>query len=125
MRLKVKVEDRIERLVRDQDRFPARTTVRMARVVKKSAERGNRAGKRIAKRSARQHGKHYPDAWSAEVVSPLVSEYGPDSALPQGGMSFNEGSRNQPPHHDLEKSLDIERPRFHRDVRKALDGLFW
>ena len=55
----------------------------------------------------------------------ITAAYGPDSSLPQGGMSFEEGSRNQPPHNDLANSLDLIRPKFHRDVNELVDGLFW
>lgn len=125
MTLRVRVDHQIDKLASDMGRIPVRAEVGFVRALRRSAERGNRAGRRIAARSAGKHGKHYPNSWSAEAISPLVWEYGPDSSEPQGGMSFNEGSRNQPPHHDLEKSLDIERPRFHRDIDRVVDGLFW
>ena len=80
------------------------------------------------------NGKLYPRTFSTEMygtgrfsggVSSYSGEYGPDSTLPQGGMSFEQGSRNQPPHNDLAKSAEIIGPAFVRSVRDVLDDLFW
>lgn len=78
-----------------------------SRQVRVVAVDGNQAGKNNARRTAGDHGKHYPKAFSVERLSPLSYEWGPDSAMPQGGMSFEEGSRNQPPHHDIAKAADL------------------
>ena len=63
------------------------------------------AGARV---SSGAHGIHYPDAISAELVFDLggvAVDMGPESGKPQGGMSFERGSRNQPPHADGLKAL--------------------
>lgn len=97
----------------------------MARVVRKNAVDGNKLAAGFAKESAGRHGKHYHRAFSAEQVTPLSYEYGPDSAKPQGGMSFERGSRNQPPHLDLAKSADLIGPAFAQDVHELPDSWFW
>lgn len=97
----------------------------MARVVRKNAEQGNRLAKDFAKESAGSHGKLYHLAFSAESRTPLSWEYGPDEAMPQGGMSFEGGSRNQKPHLDLARSADIVGPALAVEVGKAVADLFW
>lgn len=77
-----------------------------ARAVRDVAKDGNKMARRLARRSAGSHGKHYFKAITAERLGRFEWEWGPDSAMPQGGMSFERGSRNQPPHHDLAQSAD-------------------
>jgi hypothetical protein len=55
----------------------------------------------------------------------IQGEYGPDIAHPQGGMSFEGGSRNQPPHNDLAKSADLIGPAFQGEVHRLPDKWFW
>jgi hypothetical protein len=55
----------------------------------------------------------------------ISAEYGPDTARPQGGMSFEHGSRNQPPHLDLARSADIVAVQFGPNALYAADKLFW
>ena len=99
---------------------------RAAEAVRDVAKDGNAAGKRLAKRSAGAHGKHYHAAFSAERLAPLTWEWGPDASKPQGGMSFERGSRNQPPHHDIAQGADQHGAAdLARRVDLVLDGLFW
>lgn len=104
------------------------------RVVQQNAAEGGRTARRIAKWTADAHGKLYPRAitWDRSAAAyigfgggEISAAYGPDSSLPQGGMSFEGGSRNQPAHNDLANSQDLIRPKFHRDVDHLLDDLFW
>lgn len=100
-----------------------RTVVRAARV-------GNSEARAYAKESAGAHGKHYHKAFTAEgrvrgVFGGYVAEYGPEAGRPQGDMSFENGSRNQPPHNDLAKSADFIGPVLARNVRRLEDGWFW
>lgn len=104
--------------------------IREAReIIKDNVRDGGMTARRLAKLTARHHGIHYPNSitWdrSASVYQgfdggEIKGAYGPDSSLPQGGMSFEDGSRNQPPHHDLANSLDLIRPKFERDVDNML-----
>lgn len=59
----------------------------------------------IARGTAGEHGKHYPDSITSEpkfALTHIEVEAGPETALPQGGMGpgFEFGSMNQPPHLD-------------------------
>jgi hypothetical protein len=74
-----------------------------------------------------EHGKHYPDSIDSELAFDLrgVSvDVGPNGGKPQGGMSFEFGSRNQPPHLDGAKALDTITPRAETLVDQAIRPLF-
>lgn len=121
----VRVTHTLDSLDRDMRALPAKAARETAKVVRDNARLGNRIAKANAKQSAGRHGKHYHKAFTAEPIGPFEWEYGPDSARPQGGMSFEYGSRNQPPHLDLNKSADVIGPKLRDDVGDMLDGLFW
>lgn len=105
----------------------------MTAVVRDGARAGNLLAKDNAKRTAGRHGKHYPNAMSAETKSAFFgfgagvysAEYGPVVGRLQGSMSFEFGSRNQPPHFDLAKSADVIGPSLAQEVRQGLDRMFW
>lgn len=112
----------------------ARTAQRdMVGVVRDGIRAGNTLAKDSAKRTAGAHGKHYHRAFSTEMhaiyhsvgASVISGEYGPDVAKPQGGMSFERGSRNQKPHLDLARSADIIGGSFAQEVRALPDQWFW
>jgi hypothetical protein len=102
-------------------------------VVREGIKVGNTVARDNAKRTAGQHGKLYHRAFSAEMRPTFAGfgsatysgEYGPDIAKPQGGMSFEWGSRNQPPHQDLAKSADLIGTVFAHEVGRTVDGWFW
>lgn len=131
--MRVNCEHTIHELARDMRRIPPTFYREGKGVVTRNARSGGLAARRISKWSAGAHGVHYPGSitWDRATAfvgfggGAIAAEYGPDSGRPQGGMSFEEGSRNQPPHRDLEQSLDIIRPAFHRDVDHMVDDLFW
>jgi hypothetical protein len=82
--------------------------------------RGNAAS------TAGAHGVHYPSAITSErKASGFAVEYevGPDPALPQGGMSFEYGSRNQPPHLDGQRAADAVGPTIDKLVSAAIGQL--
>jgi hypothetical protein len=104
----------------------------MRECVSESIDEGNKLAKASAKRTAGAHGKHYHRAFSASMHrgyglfgNTISGEYGPDSSKPQGGMSFERGSRNQPPHNDLAKSADIAGEKLALKVNLRVDGWFW
>ncbi len=95
-----------------------------AKAVRKVAIEGNKIAKAFAVESSGHHGMHYPSRFTAEAITPTSWEYGP-SGRPQGNMSFEHGSRNQPPHHDLARSADIAGPMLADEAQDVLDQLFW
>lgn len=96
----------------------------MARVVRGQAISGNRIAQASARRTAGAHGKHYANRFSPESVTSLSWVYGP-KGRPQGEMSFEFGSRNQPPHLDLARSADVVAPRLAKEAGEAVGRLFW
>lgn len=99
---------------------------RMAEQVRDVSKDGVKEGKRNARRSAGKHGKHYHKAFTEEAITPLRREWGPDADMPQGGMSFEGGSRNQPPHHDIAAAVDHHGATdLHLRANRVLDRLFW
>jgi hypothetical protein len=121
----IKVTHDIDDLASDMAAIPARAIRGGNKVVRTNIREGNKIGKAFAKESAGSHGKLYHLAWSSEMTGALQGEYGPDAAMPQGGMSFEGGSINQPPHLDAARSADIIGPKFAKDAGEMVDGLFW
>lgn len=75
---------------------------------------------------SRGHGKWYPFSikWKWELASDLTMAVGPDMTRKQGGMSFEYGSKNQPPHYDGALALDKILPPLRRRLyRIKLQGL--
>lgn len=133
MRITVKHQG-IEDLESDMRKIPPRLYHEGSQIIRDIVRDGGMTARRIATWTAGEHGKRYPRAITWDRRSRnffgfgggvMKGEYGPDSSLPQGDMSFEGGSRNQKPHNDLANSLDLIRPKFHRDVDHMLDGLFW
>lgn len=126
--MKITVRSTLGDLVHDMETLPQRAQSEMIKVGWKHARAGNRRAKAFAKRTAGDHGTHYPTAFGVErlpTAEGLSWEYGPDASLPQGDMSFEWGSRNQPPHMDLAQSADVTGPLFAHDVAQIPDRLFW
>lgn len=128
MTYRVNVTHTIGDLARDLADIPVEAVKQSAVIVRKNAQRGNKIAKDFASQQHTMHGDtdiHYPKSFSAELRTALSWEYGPDASKMQGGMSFEFGSRNQPPHLDLARSADIIGPALADDVRDMLDRLFW
>lgn len=124
MAVKIRVRHTIDRLADDYEKIPARAVAGMARIVRDNADLGRDLARALARESAGAHGKHYHRAITSEGTGPLQAEFGPDSSRPQGGMSFERGSRNQPPHNDLAQAADKVLPDMAADVRKLLTRLY-
>lgn len=125
MTMRVRCTHTMGNLARDTRQIPVKAARESARIVRRNAEKGNRRARSLARKTAGAHGKHYSRAFSAEAITPTSWEYGPEAEMLQGGMSFEDGSRNQPAHHDLLISSIQAGEDLERDVRKMLDGLFW
>lgn len=130
--MRVRVTHSIGDLAADLQKIATTARTDMRDVVREGIRTGNAVAKDNAKRSAGEHGKHYHKAFTAEMHrglglfgNTISGEYGPDVSRPQGGMSFEHGSRNQPPHLDLAKSADLIGPSFAQEVRALPDRWFW
>lgn len=84
--------------------------------------------RRLARKSARRHGKRYPSSITSEVSADegvLFADVGPDSALPQGGMGrgFEYGSVHTAPHPDGATAFAANVEPFERAVDDAVDRI--
>lgn len=130
--MRVRERDTLEGLQAALIDIARKTPSAMRGVVRDGAKAGNVLAQDYARVSAGKHGKLYPRAFSSEVRSLFVgatatvatAEYGPDIAKPQGGMSFERGSRNQKPHLDLARSADRIGPSFQMETGRMVDDLF-
>jgi hypothetical protein len=117
-------------LVADFDLIRSRAPQDMQDVVRRNIRSGATKSRDFARRSSGRHGVWYPGTIDSEMTSlgdegVIRGEWGPDSAQRQGGMSFEEGSRNQKPHHDLDKGADIVAPVFGHEAAALPGKWFW
>lgn len=97
-------------------------------VVKQHAQELRDAWKDNARETAGRHGKHYPNAITAEQIpraDAVEWEIGPETRRRQGGMGrgFEYGSRNQPPHWDGARAVVAQEPKFLADLDKIVQDL--
>lgn len=130
--MRVHVSNTLDDLSSDLLKIARGVRPEMAVVVRDSVREGAKIARANAKRTAGTHGKHYPRSITAEMRRDLglfgntiVGEYGPDANKMQGGMSFERGSRNQPPHNDLAKSADVIGSEFELKVNLRVSRWFW
>ena len=112
----IRVTGGVADLERKMRSLPPKARKDMRRVVVENVRAGRVLTRDSARRTARSHGKHYPKAITSEMTGPLIGEWGPDASKPQGGMSFEGGSRNQPAHLNMAKNADIVARMYHQDV---------
>lgn len=130
--MKVNVRHGIGDLAKDQAAIVRRAPRELRATVRQGARLGNQLAQDNARRTSGRHGRRYPRSFTYEarptyaLFGALVylAEYGPDSSRPQGGMSFEEGSRNQKPHWDLAKSADVIGPALAQEVGETVARLF-
>lgn len=134
--MRVTVRHNLDDLARDLHEIARKVTREAPQVVARNAREGRDQAKIFARESSGAHGKHYPDVITAERLTALMWEYGPDAdivvagkdgSFNPGGMApgFEFGSRNQRPHLDIARSADIIGRQFADDVSDMVDGLFW
>lgn len=119
----IRVDSTIADLESDCRKIATTTKARMAKVVKKNVRQGRQAAQQIARSKSGPHGSAYYKRITDEMLSPLSGEYGPTGQVE--GNAVGAGYRHGPGNTDLEKSLDLQGPRFQSDVAGQLDRLFW
>ncbi len=111
--------------IRDLDEIPTHVKVGAHRVVETHADKLRDQWRDFARDTAGKHGKHYPNAITASPTSAGLGdvswEVGPESARPQGNMSFEYGSVNQPPHLDGARAAQVIEPLFMKAVTEMVD----
>lgn len=119
--MRVIVINTLDDLADDTAAIVPKPALEMPGVVLRNAEAGNRLAQKFARAKAGPHGKAYYKRLSAEMVGPLVAEYGPHD----GGTPVGAGFRNGGPNMDLPNSADVQAPKFAKDVLDTADGWFW
>lgn len=92
-------------LIVDLDKQPVGKRKKFERVVDDAAGALTQLWRANARDTAGKHGRLYPRTIGYDRDG-LTAEIGPDIRRPQGGMSFEYGSRNQPPHLDGNRAAD-------------------
>lgn len=128
--MKVRVTTTTDTLERDMRQIATTARRDMVKVVAEGIRTGSVVSRDYARESAGAHGKHYPKSITYEMLlygalGMIAGEWGPDASKPQGGMSFEGGSRNQPAHNDLAKAADLIGPAFVGEVRRLPEKWFW
>lgn len=121
--MRIDVTTTTKALERDCKKIAIEGTAKLAAVVKRNIREGNKLAQRNARASSGVHGKNYYKRLSAEMTGLLEGEYGPTGSVV--GNAVGAGWRHGPPNTDLERSLDIQGPKFAKDVGDTADGLFW
>lgn len=75
-----------------------------------------------ATQTAGVHGKWYPDSIKARKTAALEATVEPDEGARQGAMSFELGSRNQPPHLDGQRAFDGRMVAIRRLISRAVEN---
>lgn len=113
----------VTELALDLDHVGPRATRRLVTVGEEWSEDLEEQWRDNAVLTARSHGKHYPSRIDHERLGYLLWEIGPHGH-PQGEMSFEYGSRNQPPHLDGGRALDMLLPFIERRVAVVAEEVF-
>ena len=96
-------------------------------VIREEAQEIQRTWRDDARVKAGKHGKHYPNSITFETratgVLAVEAVVGPDPSRPQGGMSFEFGSKNQPPHLSGQKAAQEAEDRLEQRMNDWLDGV--
>lgn len=129
--MRIVVTDTLGDLQRDLDRLPRKAAKDVRDALREGAKAGNQLAKDSAVINSGRHGRLYPKAFRVDPV--IASEgvnasvvYGPSREFgPQGGMEFEEGSKNQPAHNDLAKSSEPAIGLVAQEIRAKMDGWFW
>lgn len=115
----------IRKLAGDLSQVGAKTVPALRSGMKAAGDTFATAWRANAAGTSGEHGVHYPNSISAELVFDLggVSvDVGPESGKPQGGMGkgFEFGSRNQPPHLDGIRAMAFVEPQVERIIDAAV-----
>lgn len=103
--------------------LPAKVDIGLARAVRKNVEQGNAIAQGIARAASGPHGSAYYKRITGEMTGAHEGEYGPHGDV--AGNAVGAGWRSGVVNTDLDKSLDIQGPKFAKDVGDVVDGIFW
>lgn len=117
--MSVAVDSReLRRLAADLGRVPFRLVPEVEAVVRRGAHNVKEGWRENARRTAGRHAKLYPNSitYDSELGRFGTISYvvGPDKTKPQGALGnlLEFGSSRNPPHHDGQRALDVEAPKY-------------
>ena len=135
--MQIRVIGGVSDLRRDQGGIAKRARRDLRGVVRKNVASGNKVAKGLAKDRSGKHAKGYPGTFTTRMHRDVASretggnnllagEFGPLN-VGQGNLAsvLEEGSRNNPAHHELADAADVTTPQMVRDVRGLCDEWFW
>jgi hypothetical protein len=117
----VRVSHGIGDLVSDLVEKPAQVVREGSGVVKKNVRAGHKLAQKYAQGLSGPHGTAYYKRITAEMLTPLSGEFGPN----EGGTPVGGGWRTGAPNTELERAQDVIGPKFAKDIGDMVDGLFW
>lgn len=121
-------------LQRDLENAPAKLYREAREVIRDGVRVGRDEAQRLARvHAGRGHAKRYPSSMTADRNpqtyqgyggGQIKASYGPEP-IGQGLLApiLEDGTRNNRPQHNLDKSLDFIRPIFHDEIGKILDHI--
>lgn len=104
--MSISIESNGADVVAELGNIGRKATRRLATTIPEAAADLRDEWRANASETAGEHGKHYPKAIRFEMDGLLSAVVFPDPGMPQGGMSFEFGSANQPPHLDGQRAID-------------------
>lgn len=110
-------------VVRDLGRIDKQAFKATVSVIEQSGIDVRDAWRANATASSGAHGKHYPKSINSRMVPGFTSiavDVEPTAGMKQAGMSFEYGSRNQPPHLDGQKAIDRYAAIIQRRIQAAM-----
>ena len=104
--MSISIESNGAEIIAELGNVGRQATLRLAKAIPEAAFDVRDEWRANATESAGAHGKHYPKSIKAQPESLLSWVVAPDPSMPQGDMSFEFGSANQPPHLDGQRAID-------------------
>lgn len=107
----------------DLERVSRKAFKAVRSVIEQSAIDVRDEWKSNARESSGMHGKHYAKSINYKMVpsfSAMIADVEPREGMQQAGMSFEFGSRNQPPHLDGQQAISRYAPLIAHRISAAL-----
>lgn len=119
----------VYKLAGDLSKVGARATLALRGPMAAAGDAFAEEWRKNAVETSGEHGRFYPDSISAGLVfdaGGISVDVGPDTSKKQGrmGKGFEFGSKNQPPHLDGSRALDLIAPRVERIIDASIGVLF-
>lgn len=89
----------------------------------RAVERGKTLARQFARAGAGRHGRDYYKRITAEMLTPLSGEYGPEG-IPKSDF-VGVGYRHGGPNMDLPNSADIVVVEMAEEAQRLYDRMFW